>query len=349
MALVVDVPLNTMLADLDETLRVLLKRELGAPRLRRRRGRVRRAREGLVEPALGPDGQPLPLRPARVARVPPDRVGEDRAQRPHREVRPPMIMECSYAVTAWTQAVEDEHRLLSQVLAVLFAFPQLPADALAGRLAETARRFPLEGKIGQPKSDGKADFWSAVGGQYKASLDYVVTLACESGVAYERGPEVRTQTMRAADRATAPRVDDHRDAPLRRHGASTPTASRCPTPGSRCRRWGCSRRRTPGPVPARPRPARQAPARRAHARRAPRRRRRSPCPARCSTSRSAPAEARARRRAADRMGSTGCPNDCPRPSGARAPGPEKLGADAIDDSAGRASCWATSNRWSAWA
>ena len=34
-----------------------------------------------------------------------------------------MIMECSYAVTAWTQAVEDEHRLLSQVLGVLFAFP----------------------------------------------------------------------------------------------------------------------------------------------------------------------------------------------------------------------------------
>ena len=109
-----------------------------------------------------------------------------------------MIMECSYAVTAWTQAVEDEHRLLSQVLGVLFAFPELPADALAGRLAETAQRFAIEGRIGQPKSDGKADFWSAVGGQYKASLDYVVTLACESGMAYERGPEVRTQTMGAS-------------------------------------------------------------------------------------------------------------------------------------------------------
>jgi hypothetical protein len=106
-----------------------------------------------------------------------------------------MIMECSYAVTAWTQAVEDEHRLLSQILGVLFAFPQLPEDALAGRLAQTAQRFAIEGKIGQPKSDGKADFWSAVGGQYKASLDYVVTLACESGTAYVRGPEVRTQTM----------------------------------------------------------------------------------------------------------------------------------------------------------
>jgi hypothetical protein len=80
---------------------------------------------------------------------------------------------------------------------VLFAFPQLPDDALAGRLAETAQRFAIEGRIGQPKSDGKADFWTAVGGQYKASLDYVVTLACESGIAYERGPEVRTQTLGA--------------------------------------------------------------------------------------------------------------------------------------------------------
>ena len=119
----------------------------------------------------------------------------ERANGRQREIRPPMIMECSYAVTAWTQAVEDEHRLLSQVLGVLFAFPQLPDDVLAGRLSETASRFAIEGKIGQPKSDGKADFWSAVGGQYKASLDYVVTLACEAGVAYERGPEVRTQTM----------------------------------------------------------------------------------------------------------------------------------------------------------
>src|SRR5215207_5194766 len=197
MALVVEVPLNTMLADLDETLRVLLKREL--------------ARHGFdgVEVAFDAPARDwssqlsgptvnlflYDLRESHEFR--PTEWGEDRSSGRHREVRPPMIMECSYAVTAWTQAVEDEHRLLSQVLGVLFAFPQLPADALAGRLAETARRFAIEGRIGQPKSDGKADFWSAVGGQYKASLDYVVTLACESGVAYERGPEVRTQTMGA--------------------------------------------------------------------------------------------------------------------------------------------------------
>jgi len=197
MALIVDVPLNTMLADLDETLRVLLKREL--------------ARHGFdgVEIAFDAPARDwssqlssptvnlflYDLRESHEFR--PTEWGTDFANGRHREVRPPMIMECSYAVTAWTQAVEDEHRLLSQVLGVLFAFPQLPADALAGRLGETAQRFAIEGRIGQPKSDGKADFWSAVGGQYKASLDYVVTLACESGIAYERGPEVRTQTMGA--------------------------------------------------------------------------------------------------------------------------------------------------------
>jgi hypothetical protein len=212
MALVVDVPLNTMLADLDETLRVLLKREL--------------ARHGFdgVDVAFDAPARDwssqlsgptvnlflYDLRESHEFR--PNEWNTDRSNGRHREIRPPMVMECSYAVTAWTQAVEDEHRLLSQVLGVLFAFPELPADALSGRLAETAQRFAIEGRIGQPKSDGKADFWSAVGGQYKASLDYVVTLACESGVAYERGPEVRTQTLgaRLADAPASTITEMHR-------------------------------------------------------------------------------------------------------------------------------------------
>jgi hypothetical protein len=197
MALVVEVPLNTMLADLDETLRVLLKRELGRHGFDGVDVAFDAPARDWSSQLSGPTVNLFlyDLRESHEFR--PTEWREDRSNGRHREVRPPMIMECSYAVTAWTQAVEDEHRLLSQVLGVLFAFPQLPADALAGRLAETAQRFAIEGRIGQPKSDGKADFWSAVGGQYKASLDYVVTLACESGVAYERGPEVRTQTMGA--------------------------------------------------------------------------------------------------------------------------------------------------------
>src|SRR5918997_5852464 len=195
MPLVVEVPLNTMLADLDETLRVLLKRELGrhgfdgvevafdAPA----RDWSSQLSSPTVNLFLYDLRESSDYRPAEWA--------PDRSNGHHREIRPPMMMECSYAVTAWTQAVEDEHRLLSQVLAVLFAFPTLPLDAMPQRLQGLADRFPIEGRIGQPKADGKADFWNAVGGQYKASLDYVVTLACESGTVLERGPEVRTQTM----------------------------------------------------------------------------------------------------------------------------------------------------------
>ena len=212
MALVVDVPLNTMLADLDETLRVLLKRELGRHGFDGVDVAFDAPARDWSSQLSGPTVNLFlyDLRESHDFR--PTDWQTDRSNGRHREIRPPMIMECSYAVTAWTQAVEDEHRLLSQVLGVLFAFPQLPADALAGRLAETAQRFAIEGKIGQPKSDGKADFWSAVGGQYKASLDYVVTLACESGVAYERGPEVRTQTMgtRIADAPASTITEMHR-------------------------------------------------------------------------------------------------------------------------------------------
>jgi hypothetical protein len=195
MALVVSVPLNTMLADLDETLRSLLKREL------ERHGfdGVEIAFDAPAREWSGQLSTPTvnlflyDLREAQESR--PNEWLNDASNGHAREVRPPMLMECSYAVTAWTQAVEDEHRLLSQVLAVMFAFPALPADAMPARLQGLAERFPINGRIAQPKADGKADFWNAVGGQYKASLDYVVTIACESGTAFERGPEVRTQTI----------------------------------------------------------------------------------------------------------------------------------------------------------
>ncbi|MBE2319168.1 DUF4255 domain-containing protein [Solirubrobacter sp. CPCC 204708] len=194
--LTINVPLNTMLADLDETLRELLKDEL-----------ERHGFEGVdIEfdaPSRDWSGQLskptvnlflYDLREAenfRASEWTPSSTGPGRRV----DTRPPMVMECSYAVTAWTQAVEDEHRLLSQVLAILFAYSQLPQERLNGRLVNGSQPWPIKGRIGQSKGE-KADFWSAVGGQYKVSLDYVVRLSVESGARKERGPEVRTQTIR---------------------------------------------------------------------------------------------------------------------------------------------------------
>jgi len=194
-ALVVDVPVNTMLADLDEALRTLLRGEL-----------ERHGFDGVDVVFDAPSrewsgqltGPTVNLFLYDLREAAEQRAAEWEHLRVNggaRDVRPPFVLECSYAVTAWAQAVEDEHRLLSQLLAVLYAHRRLPADVLNGRLGNGAQRFPVEGRVGQTKGEGKADFWNAVGGRYKPSLDYVVTLTCESGSAYERGPEVRTQTI----------------------------------------------------------------------------------------------------------------------------------------------------------
>jgi hypothetical protein len=44
----------------------------------------------------------------------------------------------------------------------------------------------------------KADFWTAVGGQYKPSIDFAVRLSITSGAVFVRGPEVRTQMVQTA-------------------------------------------------------------------------------------------------------------------------------------------------------
>lgn len=186
---VVDVPLNTAIADLDEGLRDLLRTDL------RRHGfdgvdisfdaPTREWAGRLTGPAVN-----LFLYDIREAR---DRATSSPEPRDTFMVPPPLQLAVTYAVTAWTKAVEDEHRLLSQVLAILFSHARLPQDVLGERTSGV--RGPAETAVGRPRED-KSDFWSAVGGQYKASIDYVVQIAIESGARFERGPEVRTRTIR---------------------------------------------------------------------------------------------------------------------------------------------------------
>jgi hypothetical protein len=192
MALVVDVPLNTGIADLDEALRGLLRRELD-----------RHGFEG-VEIAFD---APSKEWSGKLTNPTVDlflydlREAVERAEISETEKRgngqsmltpPPMRLELTYAVTAWTKAVEDEHRLLSQVLGILFSYRQLPAEVLGGNGAQLRE---AETSVGRPREE-KADFWTSVGGQYKASIDFVVRIKVESGATFVRGPEVRMQTVR---------------------------------------------------------------------------------------------------------------------------------------------------------
>jgi hypothetical protein len=197
MPLVVDVPLNTAIADLDEALRKLVRREL-----------ERHGFEG-VEVAFDAPSKEwsgkltsptvdlflYDLREAveRVSISPSEARGNGQAI----VTPPPLRLELTYSVTAWTKAVEDEHRLLSQVLAILFSYKRIPDDVLDGvSLNGGSRLAGAETAVGRPREE-KADFWTSVGGQYKASIDYVVHITVESGATFVRGPEVRTQTLRA--------------------------------------------------------------------------------------------------------------------------------------------------------
>jgi hypothetical protein len=208
--LTVEVPLNTMLADLDETLRGMLKSELerhgfegieiafDAP-TREWSGQLSAPAVSLFLYDMRESDEDRPSGWTK------QRVGDEFVEAP-----PPLVMEVSYAITAWAQAVEDEHRLLSQVLAVLSAYPLLPEEALNGRLRNGSQSMAIKTKVGQAKGD-KADFWTAVGGQYKVSLDYVVRLTVESGV-HRKVPQVRTQTIRTRLLDAPPRavVEMHR-------------------------------------------------------------------------------------------------------------------------------------------
>jgi hypothetical protein len=191
----VDVPLNTAIADLDEALRALLKRELA--------GHGFDGVEILFD-APSKEWSAKLTRPTVDLFLYDLREASERAERTPREHRengratltsPPLRLELSYAVSAWAKAVEDEHRLLSQVLAVLYAYRRLPAELLEASGNGAAALDVTDTAVGRPREE-KADFWTSVGGQYKASIDFVVQLTIDSGTRTTRGPEVRTPTIR---------------------------------------------------------------------------------------------------------------------------------------------------------
>ncbi len=80
----------------------------------------------------------------------------------------------SYLVTAWTKRVEDEHRLLGQVLESLLGCDHVPAEHLRGRLREEQATVGL----GLPNAAGRSrvELWAAIGGQLRPSIEVVAVV-----------------------------------------------------------------------------------------------------------------------------------------------------------------------------
>lgn len=117
---------------------------------------------------------------------------------------PSARIQASYCITAWSPAMAtpgvdpslDEHRLLAQVLRALLRHPELPPAALVGTLAGQA--LPPPTIAGLPQSDKAVnDFWSAIGGQLRPSIDFRVTLSLDYLDPVE-GPMVSTAVLKVA-------------------------------------------------------------------------------------------------------------------------------------------------------
>src|ERR1700726_3944131 len=103
---------------------------------------------------------------------------------------PPRRFKLSYLVTAWTQRPEDEHRLLSSLLACFLRPPPMPADTLSGALGEARQPILINIALPPPQDRSISDVWSALGGELKPSLDLIVNAPFEIKVAVPAGPPV---------------------------------------------------------------------------------------------------------------------------------------------------------------
>jgi Pvc16 N-terminal domain len=103
---------------------------------------------------------------------------------------PPRHFKLSYLVTAWTQRPEDEHRLLSALLACFLRHDAIPPELLGAGHHEIGLPVPLTVGLPPPEDRAFADVWSALGGELKPSLDIVVVTPTWTGQQPQTGPPV---------------------------------------------------------------------------------------------------------------------------------------------------------------
>ncbi|HMP41635.1 MAG TPA: Pvc16 family protein [Roseiflexaceae bacterium] len=120
---------------------------------------------------------------------------EGRGSREAARRQPPLFFELTYLITAWTTAVEDEHRLLWHVLETLMDHPTLPVERLQGSLRDY--EWPIHTNVAQLEGVLKSpgEFWTALENQLKPSISFVVTLARERR-AERAGPPVLSTGIR---------------------------------------------------------------------------------------------------------------------------------------------------------
>ena len=91
----------------------------------------------------------------------------------------PIRVDCSYIITMWPSQEGDfrvEHETLGEVMQVLLRYPKLPSNILQGSLQDF--QPPSRSSVlGQAKLQSLGEFWQAMGGKPKATLNYTLTIS----------------------------------------------------------------------------------------------------------------------------------------------------------------------------
>jgi uncharacterized protein DUF4255 len=137
------------------------------------------------------------------------------------EHRPlPKYFRLSYLVTAWTQRPEDEHRLLSALMATFLRNSIVPPALLNGSLAELGISIPMAIALPTPQDRSLSDVWTALGGELKPSLDLTIIAPLLPERVQEAGPPVLEEPVldvrRARDATELERVGGRPVPPERR-------------------------------------------------------------------------------------------------------------------------------------
>ena len=124
---------------------------------------------------------------------------------------PPRYFKLAYLITAWTQRPEDEHRLLSAILACFLRHDIMPDSALTTLLREL--ETPLQVMIAYPPPENRqvSDVWTSLGGDLKPSVDLVITIPLQPDMLYDIAQAVMAPLrLRAVGHTTYDVEDDIR-------------------------------------------------------------------------------------------------------------------------------------------
>ncbi len=104
--------------------------------------------------------------------------------------RPPRRFHLRYLITTWTQRTEDEHRLLSALLAGLAKHETIPDELLEGTLADQTVGTLINVALPAQEARGIAEVWTALGGEMRAALDLDVIAPLDTNRPIDIAPAV---------------------------------------------------------------------------------------------------------------------------------------------------------------